>query len=104
MGLPWGGSGRWLGLARPSLYYLMAPPAKRPEAAGASLEPMSAAGEKALTLGFLEARAPGSRQTTREHLSRSDVSSQVTLIRDYSRMWVPGHGASKFCWGLWSRK
>lgn len=41
---------------------------------------MSAAMEKAVTLGFLEARAPGSGKAAREHLSLSNVSSQVTLI------------------------
>ena len=53
---------------------------------------MSAACEKAIPLGFLEARAPGSRQAAREHHSLSDVSSQVTLVLDYNRMWVPGCG------------
>ena len=41
-------------------------------------ELMSAAREKSIPLGFLEARDPGSRHEAREHLSISDVSSQVS--------------------------
>ena len=73
-------------LAEADLYYLMAPSAKYPETLEARFEPMSAAGEKAIPLGFLKARAPGSRQAAREHLPVSDVSSQVTLIPDCPRI------------------
>ena len=70
----------------------METPAKIPEALGARFGPMFTAFENTIHLGFLEARAPGSRQAAREHHSLSDVSSQVTLVLDYNRMWVPGCG------------
>ena len=77
---------RWPGLPWAALYYLRVRPGKRPQAWAVTVEQKSTACERATTLGFLEARAPGSWQAAREHLSLADVSSQVNLMWGCTRM------------------
>lgn len=52
-------------------------------------EPIYAAYEKVIPLGFLGARVFGSKQISGEHLSILDVSSQETMVLDYTKMWKP---------------